>query len=568
MKADYFFINCKAYSIDIENNVFNAFAIKDRKIIFIGDEQEGEVFCDSSTEKIDLAGKTIFPGMSESHTHAPGLAYDTLFNVNLYNTLSVEETIAEIEGFVKKNPNKDSYYGRGFNCSFFKGIESTLGPRKERLDAICKDKPIILSDFGGNCMWMNTAALEKYNIDENTKCPPGGIVELNPETGKVWGIIRNEARIFVPYQSFTEEENYQALKWFQDKMHSFGYTAVVALRPPGTVEPRTTLFHAFKTLEDRGELTLWVHGARDMDSLGNIDEQIAEMLETKAKYDTELMKLTTVKFFLDGVIEGLDGYLLDPYESKANKGDSYRGSLFWDKEKLSYAFQKSMENGFQIHCHAIGDGATHDALDALEKAIANLKPGDYRNILTHLQLVSQEDIGRMSDLNVIANVQAFWHFKSPVMFSTEQDFIGLRADKEYPLNSFVKNNVMIVTSSDFPVTPNPNPFQAIQVGVTRNIYDARSFGVENITDMDDPTYLLNKDERVSLLDMLKSYTINAAYSRYQEDSLGSLEVGKYGDFIVVNQDPFEVKETELEHIEILATYFGGKPVYEKDTESC
>ncbi len=562
MKTSRIFYNGNICSMDEKNSVYEAMVIEDGKIVFLGKNEDALRY--ENGQATDLEGRTVLPGFSESHTHAPGLAYDTLFNIDLYPALSEQEIMDRIRKHVEEHPEKEMYYGRGFNTSLFAGIEGVIGPKKERLDAISPDKPIILSDFGGNCMWMNTAAMEKYNITPDRECPPGGEIQLDPQTGELWGIIRNEARIFVPYQEFTEEENYQAMKWFQDIMLRNGYTSIFALRPPGTVEPRTTLFHAFKVLEDRGELKMRVHGARDMDALGSIDEQIEEMERIRDQVKSPLMELTTAKFFLDGVVEGLDGYLLEPYSEAAEKGVDFTGKLFWDKDKLAYAFQRAMEHGFQIHCHSIGDGATHDALDAMEAAMKKLPQGDYRNTLTHLQLVSDQDIERMRDMKVIANVQVYWHFKSPVMFPLEKKLLEGRAEREYPLNRFVKNGVTIVSSSDFPVTPEPNPFHAIEAGVTRNLYNAQSFGVEDITDMDDERYLLDKEERVSVTQMLRSFTINAAYAKYQDGIIGSLEPGKYGDFLVLSENPYEVNPIDLERILVMQTYFGGEKVYERD----
>lgn len=554
------YINANIYTMDKENTNCSAMVIENERIVYVGSDEGALSYKDA--EVIDLGGRTVLPGFSESHTHAPGLAYDTLFNINLFPALSEEETMNLIETHIKEHPEKEMYYGRGFNTSLFEGIEGVLGPRKERLDALT-DKPVILSDFGGNCMWMSSSAMAMYDITPDRKCPPGGEIQLDPETGELWGIIRNEARAFVPYQSFTEEENYEAMKWFQDVMLRNGYTSIFALRPPGTVEPRTTLFDAFKTLEDKGELYLRIHGGRDMDALGDLDAQYEEMNRTRERVKSPHMELTTAKFFLDGVIEGLDGYLLEPYSEAAQKGSNFTSSLFWDKDVLAKAFEKAMKHGYQIHCHSIGDGATHDALDAMEIALKNVPEGDYRNTITHLQLVSDEDIQRMKEMNIIANVQVYWHFKSPVMFPLETKLIEERAEREYPLNRFVKNGITIVSSSDFPVTPEPNPFHAIEAGVTRNLYNAPSLGVDDITDMDDPRYLLDKDERVSLTDMLRSFTCNAAYAKFLDNEIGSLETGKYGDFIVLDKNPYDVNPIDLEFITVLETYFGGEKVYEK-----
>ncbi len=565
--ADKVYINAKIYSIDESHNTYEALGIKDGLIDFLGKNSDIESRCNEFTEIVDLKGKTILPAFADSHTHAPGLAYDILFNVNLYDAMSAQETLDKIQSFVASNPNLDLYYGRGFNASFFEGLESVKGPRKEHLDRISSTKPIILSDFGGNYFWMNTKAFEKYNISNKTLVPNDGIVEIDDETGEIWGILREGARVLVPYQTFTSDQNYQAAKWFQNLMSSFGYTSILAFRPPGTVEPRTTAFEIFKVLEEKGELNLRVQGARDMSISEDIDTQLDDMLKVKKHYDSPLIKFTTAKFFLDGVVESGTGFLLEPYLNVPGKSSDYKGYCLWEHNKLTYAFQRCMEEGFQIHCHSIGDGAVNAGLNALEAAfnkmgLSGIQLKKYRNTFTHLQLVSGEDINRMAKLNVIAGVQPYWHFKSPTMWwALERPLLGQRADTQYPLASLINSGVTIVSSSDYPVTPKPNPFYAIQAGVTRNLYNSKSFNLENISDIDDPMYLLNKYERVNPYEMIKSYTVNAAYAKFDEENAGSLEVGKFADFIVIDKDPFEVNALEIENIKILETIFNGKTVY-------
>ena len=478
---------------------------------------------------------------------------------------SFEETMDKIRKFVKEHPEKEIYYGRGFNTAFFPGIENVLGPKKERLDEICNTKPMVLTDFGGHTLWLNTKALELYNITRDTVAPSGGVIEKDPETGELWGTLKEYAKQLVPFQKFTAEENIQAVEHFQDLLHSLGYTSIFCLRPPGAIIPRETLFGTWATLEKDGRMKMRVNGARDMDPEGSIDEQVRELQDLKRTFESELIKVETAKFFTDGVVEGLTAFLMEPYGEAAGKGSDFCSEFIWDREILREAFQKFMKAGFQIHVHTMGDRSTKYCLDAMENAASKAVCRIRRNVFTHLQIVREEDILRMADMGVIANVQAFWHYKSPSMWkSLELPFLEERAETEYPLASFLRAGAVLSASADHPVTPNPNPFHAVQAGVTSNLYNSREHGLDPITDKDDPRWLLNARERVSVMDMLRAYTVGGAWQLFRENEIGTIEIGKFADFAIVDKDPFVQNLLELENIKVCQTIFNGECVYSVD----
>jgi predicted amidohydrolase YtcJ len=315
----------------------------------------------------------------------------------------------------------------------------------------------------------------------------------------------------------------------------------------------------------KNELKLRVNGARDIYPNQDIDVQLEELRRLREKYHTGLIKATTAKYFADGVIEGLTGFLLEPYKEAAGKGENYYGKFVWNTAEMQDAFKKTLDMGFQIHVHSIGDAATKNVINAMEFAQNNPPENKYRNVITHLQLVSNMDITRMSKLGIIANVQPYWHFKDPISwFDAEQPFLGDRAENEYPLKSFLDAGVLVTASSDHPVTSNPNPFCAIQAAVTRNLINAEKYGLTKITDIDNPTWLLNKDERVTAFDVVKAFTINAAYSLFMDKEVGSIEVGKYADIIVIDRDLFQTDPLEIESIKVIKTIFNGEIVYESE----
>ncbi len=562
-KADMVLTNGVVYTVDENDTIAEAVAIKDGKIVFVGSSNDVKAYIGTGTEVIDLEGKMVLPGLMDTHLHSPGTALTELYNINLYGVLTEDETMKVIEQFIEEHPDLDMYYGSGFSVAAFSGEEVSIGPRKERLDAICPDKPVIITSYDGHITWVNSKALEEFGIDKNTPNPPGGVIERDPETGEPWGVLKESAEQLVPAQEFTLEQQVEALKLFQDNLHRLGYTGILSISGGSPVP-----FDAFKALEEQGELKLRVRSSMTMDPELELAPQFEQLKKLRDTYNSDLMKVTTAKYFADGVIEGVTGYLLEPYEAEAGKGDDYRGEFLWDMDKLKEAFRITNSEGFQIHVHSIGDASTRNVLDALEYAKAHAPEGDYRNTITHLQLVAPEDIPRFKELDVVASTQPYWHLKEPEWWEiVDYPFLGERAEYEYPLQSFIKEGVIVASSSDHPVTTPPNPFWAIEAGVTRNLNNAEYYGVEDIQHMDDPKWLLNKEERASLKDMIRSFTSNGAYVTFQENEIGTIEAGKYADLVVLDQNLFEIDPIQIDSVNVLKTIFNGEIVYDASLEN-
>lgn len=266
--------------------------------------------------------------------------------------------------------------------------------------------------------------------------------------------------------------------------------------------------------------------------------------------------MSAIKFAADGVIEGITGYLLEPYAAGAKKPAKYRGTAIWKPDNLGQTFAAAEKAGFQIHVHSIGDAATQETLDALTFAEKRNGKGDYRNIITHLQLVDPSDFRRFKDLRVIAAINPIWAMKDEYYYALQVPYLGIkRAEKEYPVKSFIDNGVLIASASDFPVTYPPNPLDAIQVGVTRTTLN------ENL--VNDPKYKLPlwPEERAGVKDMIASVTYNAAYANFLEKETGSIEVGKSADLIVVDKNLLAMPVTDIHKIQVLMTFFKGKEIY-------
>ncbi|MGL4484263.1 MAG: amidohydrolase [Anaerovoracaceae bacterium] len=561
-KADTLYKGGTIYTADEKDSKVEAVAVKDGKIIFTGTEADAEKFVGGDTETVDLKGKMMIPGMSDSHLHPPGTMATALYEIDLNGVLSEKATMKTIEEYVKKNPDMDVYYGTGFSIGAFKGMEAAKGPTKERLDKIT-DKPVIITSYDGHIAWLNSAAFKYCGIDKNTKPPKGGTIEKTDE-GQLWGTLKELAQDLLKPQELTKKQKDKAYKEFFEQQRSLGYTGITSM---STGITSGELYEPFEKLDKDGVPKMYIFANTVMDPNKDIKEQMDTAVARREGYESETLKFGTLKFFADGVVEGVTGYLKEPYAKGAEKGNDFVSEPLWKPEQMKEAFKLAMENDFQIHVHSIGDAATAQTVASMEYAQKETAKENPRNIITHLQLVAPEDIKKFGELGIIANMQPYWAFKEPAWWEVvDEPFLGKRAEKEYPIKSFIDAGTKVVFSSDNPVTPVNNPFWAMEVGVTRNLNVPEYYEVDPIKDMDDKKWLLWPEERVSLEEAIKAFTINGAYQNYREDISGSIEVDKYADFAILNQDLFEINPIDISETKVLSTIFHGEEVYKADIE--
>ena len=559
--ADTVWTNGVVYTSDEGNSFVEAVAVSNGEIVFAGAVADVEKYIGEKTEVIDLEGKMMIPGMTDSHLHTPGTMMAELFQINLNGVLSEEETMTTIKNYVEENPDMDVYYGEGFSIGAFSGTEVAKGPKKERLDEIT-DKPVIITSYDGHIAWLNSAAFELCGITKDTVPPAGGTIEKTG-AGELWGTLKELALDLVPGQEFTEEDYVKGYEAFLDMQQAYGYVGITSMSNGITTAVE---MDPFLKMDKDGLLDMYVFCNTVIDPNEDAITQIDAVVEKRGSYETETYKNGSLKFFADGVVEGVTGYLLEPYTAEAGMEADFVSAPLWTPEKMEQAFTYGMSKDFQIHVHSIGDAATRQTLDSMEVAQKANEGKEFRNVITHLQLVATEDISRFGELNIIANMQPYWAFKEPYWWEVvDQPLLGSeRAEKEYPMQSFIDAGATLVCSSDHPVTPYNNPFWAIEVGVTRNLNNAEFYEVDDITDIDDPTWLLWPEERVSLENMIKSFTINGAYQNFRDDKTGSIEVGKSADFAVLDQNLFEINPLDIDKTVVLSTVFKGKEVYKAD----
>jgi predicted amidohydrolase YtcJ len=389
--------------------------------------------------------------------------------------------------------------------------------------------------------WVNSIALEKANITKDTPNPPGGVIERDPNTGEPTGTLRETANELITQilPEYTLDERKKALIGYQEMAAKAGVTMVhdAMLDIPS--------ISALRTMEKEDLLKMRFRGAVTMEP-GKWREQLETLLKECQENNTSFLQILTAKFFVDGVVEGGTAWLLEPY---AHKPDYY-GEPIWDTSELNEAILEIDKLGLQIHIHICGDAAARVSLDALEIAQQANGKRDSRHLITHLQLVTPEDILRFKILDVIGVPQPFWHKKDDYYRELQLPYLGKeRADKEYPMQSFLDAGVILASASDFPVSVPFDPLIGIQTGVTR-------------TDLQGtPGKVLWPEEKPSLEDLVKSFTYNGAYANFLETELGSLEAGKKADLIIIDQNIFDLNPTQIAQAEVLMTMVNGEEIY-------
>ena len=540
-KADRIFKNGLIYTVDSNRTCAQAVAIAKDKIVYVGSEQGVESCIGSRTAVTDLEGKMVLPGFVEAHAH-PSHAMDLVGNISLYSLDSLEAYEKAIVEFVDGHPHREFYRGSGWADTLF----PNLGPTKEILDAIIPDRPIAIVSYDGHSLWVNSTTLNRAQINKDTPDPEGGRIERNSETGEPSGTLRETAFKLVEsvIPDYTLEERKHALLAYQEMASRAGIT----MSHDAMLDSQAIA--AFNVLAKEGQLKIRFRGSITVDPDLDLKPQVDTVIRERSKNTHRYFQTPAVKIFVDGVVEGGTAYLLDPYEHRPE----FRGEPIWGPDILNSTCVALDKEKLQIHLHVIGDAATRITLDALEQAQDANGKRDSRHLVTHLHLVASEDIHRFAQLGIVGVPQPFW-FKIDEYYSElALPYLGKeRAEKQYPMQSFIDAGVIMASASDFPVTIPFDPVIAIQAGITRS------------TNSDSSKDVLWPEERSTLEEMIVSYTYNGAYANFLENKTGSLEVGKQADIIVLDQNLFDIPTSEIATTKVLLTLVDGKEVFRAST---
>jgi len=560
--ADTVYTNGVVYTADAAHTLAQAVAVKDGRIVYVGDDAGAAAYVGAGTTSVDLGGKLMLPGFIDSHMHA-SYAVGELYDVSLFGLPTLKAYQKALAKFAAAHADLTIVRGMGWS--------NTVAPRhgftKQQLDAVIKLRPAAITSEDGHSVWCNSAALKLAGITAKTPDPTGGVIERVPGTKVPSGTLRDAAADLIVNRlpDYTVDQYVNGLSHFdRDIAAPFGITTVFEpMLIPGSEtgilgHNKCAAFEQLAQLPaDQGGLTVRFRAALKLDPhWGPIDQQLQAAVVERALHSTDLFQTNAVKLFVDGVVEGHTAVLDLPYLTVPRT----TGTPIWPYKDLQTASVDAAEAGFQLHYHAIGDAATSMALNAIAAAEA-ATPGEaaLRPAITHLQLVTPTDYVRMAQLNVTAVPQPYWFVKDDYYYGLQLPYLGKwRADHEYPMKSFFDNGVLVASGSDYPVTYPPDPLDAIQTGVMRWFNVWPEWAKEGD--------VLWPAERVTVQQMIDSFTINGAIQNGVQAETGSLEVGKSADLIVLSRNILTCPVKKIGDAKVLQTIFRGVTIYDPAAE--
>lgn len=521
--------NLNGYTFyDGELRQFSSIAFKKGKVIDVYDDTTFKN--DGQHNIIDGGGKVMLPGLTDAHAHVMGLGYQEL-DVNIAGIKTLDKSLQKVEQHAKNHPQLKWVRGRGWNHTRW---SVNRYPTAKELDGAVEERPVWLNRVDGHAGWANSKAMEMAGIGENTKAPSGGKI-IRDEDGNPTGIFVDAATQLIedhlPERSLEEKE--MALTQALQKMRQNGMTGVHVAGIHGDI------WNLFKQFADNGKLTTRMYAmirgvGADFDSLsvnGPVDS-----------YDHDMLALRSIKLYADGALGSRGAAMIKPYSDDPDN----RGLLFSSQEKMNNKVLKAQSKGYQVNVHAIGDRANWEVLNAFANARDSLGDQGLRNRIEHAQIVAPDDIPRFKSLDVLASMQPT-HATSDMNMA--EDRIGKkRIEGAYAWQKFLDQGTVVPFGSDFPVE-HVNPFYGIYSAVTRQDHEGN------------PSGGWYPSQRVSREQALRSFTLDAAYAAHQEDMLGSLEPGKWADFILVDQDIFEADPIKIWQTKVLQTWVAGNKVY-------
>ncbi|WP_165743403.1 amidohydrolase [Pseudoalteromonas sp. Z9A6] len=506
---------------------FSTLVIKNGKVVKLGSETLKDSYPDAKL--IDAHGNTLLPGLIDAHGHVIGLG-DNLSQLDVRGAKSVDEVTNKLKVFAD---NKQGWIiGRGWNQELW---ADTRFPTAKDLDKIVSDRPVVLSRVDSHAILVNSKALELAGITAKTKAPEGGEI-IKDEFGNPTGIFVDKAESLI-----TQHMPAPSKQDISDSLDAAGkHLLSLGITSTHDAGIDKTTWEVYKERGDLGNLPL-----RIVAMLSGASPDLGTMLKAGRYHDkNDFMEIRSVKVYADGALGSRGAALIEEYADRPG----HHGLMLETQEKLEALFTQSFKSGFSANTHAIGDKANKVVLDAYQNVFKKTGGILLRNRIEHAQIVTPEDIPRFKALKIIPSMQPV-HATSD-MHMAEQRLTEKQLSGAYAWQTFLKQGSVVAAGSDYPVEL-ANPFDGLYSAITRMDHNKL------------PENGWRASEVLSREDALRAFTLGGAYSAHQEFKVGSLEKGKWADFILIDKDYFKVPVDEIYKTNVLQTWVAGIKRYEK-----
>jgi predicted amidohydrolase YtcJ len=541
--ADFVFRNGRIYTVSPALPWAQAVAVTGNTIAYVGDDAGALAMASPDTRVIDLNGDLLLPGFVEGHIH-PFLGSFLSSGVDL-QVPTGQDALAAIAAYAKDNPD-GPVRGFGWRVDMF----GPQGPTRQELDRVLPDRPGFFFAIDGHSMWANSAALEKAGVGRDTPDPvPGFSYYVRDEHGEPTGYVL-EVEAVLSLVNAVDPISLQSmqalLETWLPKASAAGITTVFDAGVPPIGDDQGALISLYTDLEQHGKLPFRVV-ASYMVKGPPVDDTVATLTEIRSRVSTELVNVGVVKVIGDGTQGGYTAWLIEPY---ADKPDSIGGSPFTE-EQWHQLVRDVDAAGFDVHVHACGEHTARTALDSIEAAIAANPPRDRRHTIAHLVYVEDPDSGRFGELGVIGQFSANWMSADPdTVLNMAARYGKPRQELFYRTQDILRAGGRISLGTDWPAAgyfSTYKPLDSIQIGVTRQLIGKP-----------DAPVLAPADQRLTVAEAVHANTMGAAYQIRLEQKVGSVEVGKQADLIVLDTNIFEIDPHDIHRTTITMTMMNGQ----------
>lgn len=551
--ASFVLLNGSVYTVNPRQPWAQAVAVRGDQIVYVGSNHGARAFIGKGSRAIDLKGKLLLPGFVESHIHVL-MGAATTSGVTLSMSDTLEDIQRKLKAYAAANPTKPAIFGSAYNGLQF----GEAGPKREWLDAVVADRPVMLADHTLHTMWANSKALELAGITKATPNPPGGEY-VRDRAGNPTGTIKGSPASVPVVRAtgvITAADIERSLPKILSGLSEYGFTAAMDFGNPIATEQAAA---ALVKLDQQGKVPLRLSLMHLVNTPQLAKTAVADSSRLASQARSAHVWVDTLKIMGDSVLENQKAALEQPYLKNGATPTTNRGSLYFDKTAMLAMMQGVARVGQGTAVHAIGDRAVRTVLDAAQ---AFRQAGDTKTrlIITHAQLVDPAEHKRFAANNVIVQTTAVWANIQPSYIA----FLGQRRNDtlQFPFRSWVDSGAVVALGADWPATAGGfehgvNPFNNIYTAMHRKPpgHLIADFGSVN-------QVLPPQREVLTLAEAIQAYTLNGARQMGKEKEFGSIEVGKKADLILLSQNLFKVKPDVIPTTKVLATMAGGRLVHD------